>query len=129
MKKVISIMLVAVISVISLGLISCSGQVQSVQTTAQSIETTVQVVDTSAQAVETTDDGKNAAIEEVKESLTSDVKGSFKAVAYERGYVVNFDDMAYWYVEDGVVWSLNGFAKTYAANTEYKYGIEWGDLF
>ena len=128
MKKVLLIMLVAV-SVISLGLISCSSQVQSAQTTAQSTETTVQVVDTSAQAVETTDNGKDAAIEDVKESLTSDVKGSFKAVAYESGYVVNFDDMAYWYVEDGVVWSLNGFAKTYAANTQYKYGIDWNSLF
>ena len=108
-------MLVAVISVISLGLISCSSQIQSAQTTAQ--------------AVETIDNGKNAAIEDVKESLTSDVKGSFKAVVYESGYVVNFDDMAYWYVEDGVVWSLNGFAKTYAANTEYKYGIDWNSLF
>ncbi len=61
--------------------------------------------------------------------MTSDVKGSFRAVEYENGYVVNFDDMAYWYVEDGVVWSLNGFAKTYAAHTEYKYGIKWEELF
>ena len=83
-------------------------------------------VETSSQ---TSDSGKNAAIEEVKNSLTADVVGSYKAVKYENGYVVNFDDMAYWYVEDGIVWSLNGFAKTYAENTEYKYGIEWDDLF
>ena len=73
--------------------------------------------------------GEKAAIEEVKDSLTSDVKGNFKAVKYEDGYVVNFDDMAYWYVEDGTVWSLNGFGKTYAEHTEYKYGIDWEELF
>ena len=77
----------------------------------------------------TSSSGEGAAIEEVKDSLTSDVKGNFEAVKYENGYVVNFDDMAYWHVEDGVVWSLNGFAKTYAENTEYKYGIDWEELF
>ena len=73
--------------------------------------------------------GKNTAIEEVKDSLTSDVEGNYKAVKYENGYVVNFDNIAYWYIEDGVVWSLNGFAKTYAEHTEYKYGIDWDKLF
>ncbi len=69
------------------------------------------------------------AIEAVKDNLTIDIVGSWKAVKYEAGYVVNFDDIAYWYVEDGKVSSLNGFAKMYAKNTEYKYGIHWGDLF
>ena len=78
---------------------------------------------------QTSSSGENAAIEEVKDSLTSGVVGDYEAVKYEDGYVVNFDDMAYWYVKDGVVWSLNGFAKTYAEHTEYKYGIKWEDLF
>jgi hypothetical protein len=80
-------------------------------------------------AVSSSGGGEAAAIEKVKDSLTSDVEGFFKAIEYEDGYVVNFDDMAYWYVEDGLVWSLNGFAKTYAENTQYKYGIDWEELF
>jgi len=103
MKKLILLMLIVIIVIVTLSLLSCSNQISNSK--------------------------KNTAIEEVKDSLTSDVVGSYEAVEYEDGYVVNFEDMAYWYVEDGVVWSLNGFAKTYAANTEYKYGIEWGDLF
>ncbi|MGB3346445.1 MAG: hypothetical protein WBA71_04240 [Candidatus Humimicrobiia bacterium] len=69
------------------------------------------------------------AIETVKDNLTVDIVGSWKAVKYEAGYVVNFEDMAYWYVEDGKVSSLNGFAGTYAKNTEFKYGIPFRDLF
>lgn len=69
------------------------------------------------------------AIEAVKDNLTTDIVGSWKAVKYETGYVVNFEDMAYWYVEDGEVSSLNGFAGTYAKNTEFKYGIPFRDLF
>ena len=96
-------MLIVIMVIAILSLLSCSSQISNSE--------------------------KNTAIEDVKDSLTSDVVGSYEAVEYEDGYVVNFEDMAYWYVEDGVVWSLNGFAKTYAANTEYKYGIEWEDLF
>jgi len=69
------------------------------------------------------------AIETVKDNLTTDIVGSWKSVKYEDGYVVNFEDMAYWYIEDGKVSSLNGFAKTYAEKTEYKYGIPFRDLF
>ncbi len=108
MKKIVFLALATAVVVLIASLISCSSPNQS---------------------AETSDSGENTAIEEVKDSLTSDVKGNFEAVKYENGYVVNFDDMAYWYVEDGVVWSLNGFAKTYAEHTEYKYGIEWEDLF
>jgi len=108
MRKIVSLTLVVVIAIITMSFLSCSSRISS------------------EQAI---DSGKNAAVEEVKDSLTSDVVGSYEAVKYEDGYVVNFEDMAYWYVEDGVVWSLNGFAKTYAENTEYKYGIEWEDLF
>ncbi len=108
MKKIISLTLVMVIAIVTMGLLSCSSQTSSGQAT---------------------DSGKNAAIEEVKDSLTTEIVGSYKAVKYEDGYVVNFEDMAYWYVEDGVVYILNGFAKTYSKNSEAKYGIEWEDLF
>ncbi len=73
--------------------------------------------------------GKNNAIQEVKDALTVDVSGSWEAVEYEDGYVVRLDDMAFWYVKGGTVYSLNGFAKTYAENTDYEYGIPWEDLF
>jgi len=74
------------------------------------------------------------AIEAVKNSLTTEISGNWKVVGYEDGYVVNFDDIAFWYVEGGRVWGLNGFAKTYAQNTEFKYGekfdlTNWEDLF
>lgn len=105
MRKVIQIMVImAVITLLGL-IVSCSTPSQS------------------------TKSGESSAIETVKRNLTTDIVGSWEAVKYEAGYVVNFDDMAYWYVEDSKVWSLNGFAKTYAENTEYKYGIPWEDLF
>jgi len=65
----------------------------------------------------------------LKDSLTTDIVGSFNTVKYEDGYVVNFEDIAYWYVKNGKVYSLNYFAKTYAAGTGYKYGINWNELF
>jgi len=105
MRKVIQVLIIAVVIALLGLIVSCSVPSQS------------------------TISGESSAIEAVKDSLTTDVVGSFKAVEYEGGYVVNFDDMAYWYVEGGKVWSLNGFAKTYAQNTEYKYGIDWEDLF
>ncbi|MBA7492293.1 hypothetical protein ES702_02842 [subsurface metagenome] len=72
---------------------------------------------------------REKAIEAVKDNLTTDIVGSWKAVKYEAGYVVNFEDMAYWYVENGKVSHLNGFAKMYAKNTEAEYSIPFRDLF
>ena len=68
MKKIISLTLVMVIAIVTMGLLSCSSQTSSGQAT---------------------DSGKNAAIEEVKDSLTTEIVGSYKAVKYEDGYVVS----------------------------------------
>ena len=103
MKKIFSVIMV--LAVITVSLISCGTPAQS------------------------NSSGKNSAIQTVKNNLTVDVSGSWEAVEYEDGYVVRLDDMAYWYVKGSDVSSLNGFAKTYAEDTEYKYGIEWEELF
>ena len=73
MKKTVKITLVLVMAVIIISLLSCSSSQSS---------TAGPVVDQDI----------SAAIEDVKESLTSGVSGNFEAVRYENGYVVNFDD-------------------------------------
>ena len=120
MKRIfVSIVLITLILFTGLSLSSCD-------TLAVAQESSKDIVITTTTTQETAED---IAIEKVKANLTTAVTGKYKAVKYENGYVVNFDDMAYWYVEGDTVYSLNGFAKTYAANTEYKYGIDWNSLF
>ena len=128
MRKLIILVLAAITISCVIGLVACSTPVSDSKAIDSRVNADIEEVSDNLN-LDVADTGIDTAIEEVKNSLTSDVSGSFEAVKYENGYVVNFDDMAYWYVEDGTVWSLNGFAKTYAQNTEYKYGIEWEDLF
>ena len=79
-------------------------------------------------ATQATDE--DTAIEKVKENYTTMITGEFKAVEYENGYIVNNDDVAYWYVEGDNVWNLNQFAKIYTKDLEYKFDIEnYKDLF
>ena len=123
MKKMLNIILVLIVVMVTLVVVfGCGSSVQSI-TEGDTIEGEKLI------STEVDESGEEKAIEVVKDNLTTDIVGSWRAVKYEGGYVVNFDDMAYWYIESGKVWSLNGFAKTYAENTEYEYDIPWEDLF
>ena len=71
-------------------------------------------------------------IQLVQWSLTKELpkeKNKWKAVKYGTGYVVIFEDLAYWYVEKYSVYNLNDLAGTYTENNKKYYGIEWEKLF
>ena len=49
-------------------------------------------------------------------------KNKWKAVKYGTGYIVVFEDAAYWYVERDIVYNLNDLAGTYTENNK-KYWV------
>ena len=70
-------------------------------------------------------------IQLVQWSLTKELpkeKNKWKAVKYGIGYVVIFEDSAYWYVEKYSVYNLNDLAGTYTENNKKYYGIDWEKL-
>ena len=71
-------------------------------------------------------------IQLVQWSLTKELpkeKNKWKSVKHGIGYVVIFEDLAYWYVEKDSVYNLNDLAGTYTENNKKYYGIEWEKLF
>jgi hypothetical protein len=71
-------------------------------------------------------------IQLVQWSLTKELppdKNMWKALKYGIGYVVNYTDKGFWYVENEVVYNLNDLACQYCENNKQYYGIKWGKLF
>jgi hypothetical protein len=68
----------------------------------------------------------------VQWSLTKELpldRNMWKVLKYGIGYVVNYADIGFWYVENEVVYNLNDIASQYCENNKQYLGIKWGKLF
>ena len=68
----------------------------------------------------------------VQWSLTKELpsdKNNWKSLKYGFGYVVNYADKGFWYVENEVVYNLNDMADLYCENNRQYFGIKYGKLY
>jgi hypothetical protein len=75
---------------------------------------------------------EESSIKLVQWSLTKELpsdKDMWKTLKYGIGYVVNYADKGFWYVENEVVYNLNDLAGQYSENNKPYYGIKWEKLF